>query len=375
MNPASDEEVDQMLRKAGDAWRANRDENDEINPAWFDGSPRTIRISTTLAKAAASLVAVAVIAAALAVVLSRPSGQVGVAPPPVAIGSQQPSSTLASTSPAPSTKPSDLPTPSPDESSSAPSSSPTQMAPPWDVVSDGDRVSATGYLLENDRGAVSLCPSVVTFVTTGSPVGCSAIAKVGVIGVDVHSFPGEQRGATWLSTYLRVQGTWSGGAIQATGAEAVDKPLPAPWTVPCPTPAVGWPGNGTSGQQAAKQALLEDEVAAHLDDYASVWVGTIGSSHETAVVVGIAGNVATATKTLAAIYPYNLCLIGVPYSLQELQRVVDALRVGPVPWDIGVSPRIDRVSVTMAVLNQAAADALAPYADQIVLTITVVRSS
>jgi hypothetical protein len=254
---------------------------------------------------------------------------------------------------------------------------PSSLAPasPFDVIADGDQVIGTGRLLESATGTVTLCRHTVSFAIEGGSVGCSAIDNVSVAGIDPHSFPGEQRGDTWMSDYVRVAGTWVHGVLNASSARTIVEPIPPNLTVPCPAPVGGWPGNDQSRQQSERQASLEGALQGHWGEYSGTWAAPISGSKETAVVVGTVADPESVRAELSGIYPYNLCVVSAKYSQDELLHVQSALAATGQRWDLGFVPWIDRVTVTTPVLYQSMADALVPYADQVVVDTTIIQAA
>lgn len=239
-------------------------------------------------------------------------------------------------------------------------------------------MTAAGTLLESSTGTVTLCTQPVAMGTAGegtSSVGCAEHTMVEVTGLDVHSLPGHQEIDSWVSSYVRVNGTWSDGTIAASSAETTEPPQgPGRRTVPCPTPPDGWPGAAPSTASDDPVSRLEATITHSPDVYSGLWVASIGENDETALVVGTVGDVDTTRDELSAIFPYNLCVIAVDFSLVELQSAEHGLETVGRTWQSVIDPTIDRVRVTTAVLDASTAEALAPYADQIVVDVTVIHA-
>jgi hypothetical protein len=245
--------------------------------------------------------------------------------------------------------------------------SPTD-APAWfsEVVADGDKVRADGYLLEDAGGTVTLCPEVIGFAIGLGGVGCMARDLVSLSGLDARALPGEQRGGQWLTRHVRVHGTWSTPKIEVAKVELTDRPAGDTWTVPCPTPAGGWPGESPRTEVPYLPAVLEEALAARSDvDY--FFIGQIEDSDEEAYVVGTVADVDTERERLEAIYPYNLCVVAVSYSWDDLERLRHALDASSQPWQTSVDLVGDRIQVQMRRLTTEMAEALVPYAHAVVV--------
>jgi len=108
-------------------------------------------------------------------------------------------------------------------------------------------------------------------------------------------------------------------------------------------------------------------VIAASDRYMTVWSGQINGTKMSAYVVGTVGDVPTERQRLEAIYPYNLCVIAVPFSWNELVATQKALDAEGRPWHTFIDRVSDRIHISMVRLVTEMADALRPYSDQIVV--------
>ncbi|MEO7117808.1 MAG: hypothetical protein ABIZ34_02420 [Candidatus Limnocylindrales bacterium] len=191
-------------------------------------------------------------------------------------------------------------------------------------------------------------------------------------GLDVHSLPGRQEINAWMSSIVRVTGTWSAGAIVADSAETVEPPPGrGRRTVPCPTPPGGWPGEAPSLASHDPVALLQRAIRNSPGESSGLWVAWIGATDETALIVGTVGDVDTGRAELSATFPYNLCIVAVEFAATELDHVNQELQTAGRSWQSSVDFRSDRVTVVTAVLDAATVEALTPYADMITVEVTV----
>lgn len=353
MTADRDSEIDRRLREAGAAWRADQPTGREPEPSWFHDPTRPSDFRSAIGVVAA-LVIVGVVVASVAFTLPRRQDSAG-----VATGAASPQVT-----PTASGSPQSSPT------AGAPTSPPT-----FATVLDGDAVTAVGRLLESSTGAVTLCRKTFGMGTAGegtSMIGCDDYSVVEVAGLDVHSLPGRQELNYWVSTYVRVNGTWSDGTIIGSTADAIEPPQgPGRRTVPCPTPAAGWPGNAPSAEFEVAVPRLEATIAESAETYSGLSVASIGDTEETALVVGTVADIDAVRDQLSATFPYNLCVIAVEFSAAELHRVDQELRSASGPWRSSVDLRTDRVTVVTTVLDPATVEALSPFADAITVEVAV----
>jgi hypothetical protein len=351
-----DVDVDAMLRRAGEAWRSGVEENWQIDPRWFEDRQSPSRF-LAIVKGAATLILVLAVVVAGFVLTGRPGPD----------GSATPSPSNGHLSV-------DAPSNTPSVAPSVPTSQPTQL---FDIISDGERVVAMGTLLEDKSGHTTLCGQTVSFAFApgGGGPACDPAVLVDVLGIEARSFPGQELGGTWVSEYVRVEGTWSGSLIEATAAVPSEPPSPSR-EVPCATPARGWPGTGPAAIEQPKLSSLEEFVANDPADYSGVWVGQIGDTEQTAVVVGTLSDPRVVFEQLAASYPYNLCVVAVPYGASQLQATAGQLQTvaHERPWEISVDKPADRVRITTIVLDQQLADLLSVYTNEIVVETVVIRS-
>jgi hypothetical protein len=69
-------------------------------------------------------------------------------------------------------------------------------------------------------------------------------------------------------------------------------------------------------------------------------------------IVGTVRNSAATTHELEAIFPYNLCVIEVNFSADDLERAAGALEI-PVSWLAEPSPALDRVVLHVPFVSES----------------------
>lgn len=365
MRPDTDQDIDRLLLDAGDHWRSQVTIEPNVDVGWFRDEPRW-RPRRLAAISGAAALGTAVIAALL-LFRMMPAG--GLAPGANGIG-VGPSPTDVARDGSPFSGTNEPP---------APTAAPPKATPIDDIVREGDAVVASGRLWESDDGPPLLCPRMVS---AGGDPGCLDSTLVQITGVDARSLPGSEANGKWVTTYITVRGTWGGEGIQATEVIPDEAPPLFPSKlVPCDAPAGGWPGQGMPGTPDAEQAALDlqDEVATSPDVYVGIWTAIINNSTgvmvDRTLVVGTTGDVESALAELSEIYPFNLCITKVEYSARELDDVVDRLTASERTWMVEVDPSLDRVVVKTIVLDPATAEAVAEFADRVVVRPVVEKAN
>jgi len=180
------------------------------------------------------------------------------------------------------------------------------------VIEDGDAVVAFGNLFESeDPPRALLCPMATGWYPD---FGCIGTVFVPVDGVDIFDLPGREAQPhassvpeqAWITWYVRVDGIWSEGAIQATRAERTDSP----------------------------------SVAEYLD------------------------SLIPRQPEIPCEPPDGGCA---DFSDRELQEVVDSLTAMNRTWDLYIDAPISRVVVHVPVFDRSTADAIRPYENKVVV--------
>jgi hypothetical protein len=330
----SDHEIDLLLREQGDHWRRGVPIDHDMDIRLFGEQPTGRRVTRWVlaSGSVAALIAILVLASAFRGLTSAPSSGTGSAVPS-ASGVAGAGETAA-------------------PASAAPQANFNEIA-----VSAGDSVVATGYLAARAND-LYLCPTRLLGITGG--FGCLGADLVPVAGADA---------LVWDRQFARVEGVWDGEVIQAVDIVATAVPdRPAIASIPCSPPVSGWPGNGTSEAAESAGQLLEEEVAGHPQKYVGLWSAASPSEAgdiTRAVVVGTVADVQTAVDELAAIYPFNLCVVRVEYSATDLQSALDELSATNSQWHLEIEPSADRVILTTTALDPAAAEAIAGFAGKV----------
>jgi hypothetical protein len=335
----STEDVERALTAAGERWRSGQPPPPDVDTARF------LRAATGLtgrARAWAPLAAVAGVAAILAVVVL-----------PVALGRGGGDATPAGSDP----------------------QAPASQQPPRPAVP----VEGIGQLLREADGTTKLCAGV-TVLTSLPPAGagCSAVFVL-VTGADDSWFTQEATSGQRWSETVRVEGHHVNQTLTISRIEPFipdTAPLVEP-AVPCPEPAGGW-GPDYGMDSGADQPAMLERLATHVRSdpsrFTDVWEGHPdgASAGELAptrkvYVVGTTGDVDQARAELGALYPGNLCVHKVAYSVADLDRIVERLRsvsATPIEAEALVIENKVRVKVvaldppTSAILDEIGREAL-----------------
>jgi hypothetical protein len=336
----TDREIDELLRAEGARWRQGVPIDRDVDLGVFVERPRRAMRTRTLA----GLGSVGVLAACLAILLGYPW-----APAIVPAGSEAPSSQAPSNA----------------------ASVPTPAATPLDlrVVQVGQAVVATGTLGEHKgehKGDVYLCPTRLVGFEGG--IGC--------LSADLLLVRNAQ---SWRGA-VRIEGVWTGEAIEAITIERGGRPAEPTWPpIPCDPPAGGWPGLPKGDEGEAEYFALEEELAQYPERYLGLWpaanVDAAGEVTTRAVVVGTVDDVESVTAHLTAIYPFNLCVVHSEFSTADLRPVAEGLAAMDYPWHVDLEPRTGRVEVWATALSPGMAEALVPYSDEVELHTTLRRST
>lgn len=334
-------DIEALLQEAGARWRS-------LQPAPAEPSWQEVSRHRFAYLAAAGVAAAAVLTAmALVALLSLPTTQVGEE----------------------TTVPGGQDSPSPEDQSS--------------VVHEGDVVTASGQvLLRPDAGGPVLCrlgPVLLPYVPDYSP-SCSPV-QVALGGLDPTTLPGWRQVGTdvWLSSDVRVTGTWRSGKLEVSNVVSSKAPsdLPEPSVVPCRAPDTGWPGNGDIDAMEAATERLDAEVQGHPDLYNGMWWGWIGAASTgplDAAVVGTVADLAAVRSKLEEIYPFNLCVVQVPFSRSQLDGAAEQISGLNGSWQVRVDQPFEKVLVQLVLVDEEAAKHLEPYGDKVQLDPLVERA-
>jgi hypothetical protein len=337
-----DERVDQQLRAAGEAWRANRVSSGlRVDPALFERPAPARPPARGLLVSLAGTAAVAAILLLVVLVVPPTDRRPGIAtdsprPPPASL----PPVTQATSSPAPE------PTPAPTHVDQ--------------IVREGDAVVAVGRVTRQPGGPLRLCAlAPMPARSDVDPRMCWGV-NVPITGIDEADIPGwtELEGGGHTD-YVRVGGLWDGGTLDVRSVaptEAPDFSLVHP--VPCDPPPAGWQGDPPNTLEAEQRGVqLQEVVDGDPELYSGIAVGQLpaGESSKYAVVVGTVGDLEEVRGRLTAIYPYNLCVIPAEYSAADLRPVEERLRSDDGTWQARVDVVADRVVLTLSVFDEEAA--------------------
>lgn len=261
------------------------------------------------------------------------------------------------------------------------------------VVRDGDRVAATGLLIQAPGAPLKLCQGNAMIAIYPAPAPtCSAWA----FPIDGAAVPDS---VVWLTTdgvrhaegSYRLTGLWRDGRIEEQALTLVpQEPRPTgdgKWypsgrfELRCDLPST-WPDKDfQSPAQQAAQRRLSAEVGRHPDRYSGVWGAhprqgsTIGPDFEPYIIsVGTVNDPATEQRRLQEIYPYSLCVHQVPYSARELNAVASRLDIAQ-PGRTHVAPDLGRLQVELFVLDEAMRERVGDDADAVIVAPFVHKES
>jgi hypothetical protein len=328
----TDGEIDRLLRDEAERWRMGVPAARDLDAGRFTDDAAPVRIPRTFIAALSTVVLAAVFVAVM--------------------GSRW----LPATTPA---------------GTATPGAPGTEASPdPFaglEIIRPGDTVTATGAMVVHNAGDVFLCP---TYAIAATPAGvdvegvCLSAPLLPLRGVD--------EGTTLI--WATVVGTWDGSSVDVQHISAADKPE-LPWSdraVPCEPPAGGWPGNPEDDQAGA---VLDREVRDRPSTYVGIWSAeTMSETGDSvrAMAVGTVDDLATAKRRLTDIYPFNLCVVEVEFSLSELEGVAAELDTleGPT-LHLDVDAALDRVVVWTNAVDPATAEAILPFLDKVQVRATL----
>lgn len=382
MNHEHRDAVDRLLQEAGEKWRATVPEPASVDARTFADAGRA-RLGGGWWLSAAAAVMVLFAIGAIVARTAPPA-----APPPnespVAEASALPSATLG---PTPTVRASSSPRPTPTRAQPSPT---PRLAD--EVVHDGDLVEVEGPIIDWSTGPI-VCTWDAWDLSNPPQPGCISPFEVSLAGID----PRDHGGGEWYSAFdggrqvwvtgnLTVYGTWQNGAIEVflTVESEGQRGPPPPWDlepppVPCEEPPGGWPGNpeDLAEDPSDPEALvrrLDAEVERQPDLYAGYWSAADtdeqGNDVLRTLVVGTVGDVEAVERELRAIYPANLCVVGVQYSTRELEGAAIRVRAQlpdrfvetdeSVFGNVEIDASANRVVVVTPVLDESVADAIEP---------------
>lgn len=260
------------------------------------------------------------------------------------------------------------------------SPSPEDQMSSW-VVREGDTVVASGQVfLRPDGEEPVLCRLGPVLLISNFTPQCPRV-QVALSGLDLTTLPGwKQFGDTgvWLSSDVRVTGTWRAGKLEVSDVVSSPAPpyFPDPGVVPCPAPDTGWPGNGDIDAAEAATERLDAEIAAHPELYSGMWWAWIGTARSgpRAVVVGTTGDVAAVRSKLEEIYPFDLCVVEARFSRSELDAAAEQISGLNASWQVRVDQPYEKVLVQLVLVDEEAAKLLEPYREKVELDPLVTRA-
>lgn len=369
MSERQPDQVERLLETAGDRWRSGLPGPADLDANRFATERRGVRQAPWFA-----------IAAALAIL----SLVVALFPRTTAIGPSPALQSPLAALPTPGTTAPQNSSPRPTPTAKLPLPTPTPAAPalPYDIVREGDLVSVSGAIIDWSSGPI-ICTWEAWDLSNPPQPGCVDSHQVPISGIDPRELPGndwrsarEDFNEVWVTDHVQAFGLWRDGVIDYVSSVPTEKPprpsfLSVP-PIPCAPPSGGWPGDPEDFGPEDPEGLvlrLQAEVDRRPEIYGGSWVAwnedAQGNVTKRALVVGTVGDVESAARSLTEIFPANLCVVEVEYSTEELQAVVDDLTQNGDNWTVGTDPATNRVLVTLPVIDEQAAKALAPHVDKI----------
>lgn len=236
------------------------------------------------------------------------------------------------------------------------------------LVADGSQVLVDGFVSERGVGSVVICPllgggeQLTGGAISATPVpwatcGSLSVSLDNVVVTELpgwHSY-GDGYGS---STRVRVMGSWSNDriivdtVIPAAHAAAAELGLP----LECNPMGGSWPRDiPTSAEGEQALGHLSDVIAQYGDLYSPYWRVPVDQSQPEGpmvTVVGAVRDIAQSTARLAAIFPYNLCVIPVDYSLNDLRAVQQSLSGMEGSWNARLDAPTDRIVLSLPVLDE-----------------------
>lgn len=371
MSDRQPDDIDRLLEAAGDRWRSSLAGPADVDANWFTNEQRGIRHAPWLAAAAALAIL------ALVVALFPRTAPIGPSAAP-----ESPLAALPTPGTTAQAPPNSSPRATPTTTLPLPTSTSTAPAFPYDIVREGDLVSVSGAIIDWSAGPI-ICTWEAWDLSNPPQPGCVDSHQVPISGIEPRELPGndwrsarEDFNEVWVTDHVQLFGLWRGGIIDYVGSVPTDKP-PSPSflsvpPIPCDPPSGGWPGDPEDFAPEGPEGLvlsLQAEVDRRPEIYGGFWVAwnedTQGNVTERALVVGTVGDVESAARSLTEIFPANLCVVEVEYSTAELQVAVDDLTQNGDNWTVGTDPATNRVLVILPVIDEQAAEALAPHVDKI----------
>ena len=231
-------------------------------------------------------------------------------------------------------------------SSKAPSTAgPSSETPRYGTTAAPIKMRATGQVLAPKTGNVLLCPpydgSLVGTVSV-EPQTPTCLHGIPVSGVDLDamSLAGHNTTARWGQVH--VEAMWDGRALTVTSQRTTttaDSPAFVQQPVTCPAPASGWIAGSTQddpGIDKIKDALggaVYGGLAIGYPHGAPTDEGGQNPSDglqntEQVVVVGVTGDLATATTVIRTVFKGNLCVVHSDVTDAQVQQQQAALEAG-----------------------------------------------
>ncbi len=322
-------EVDDILRELGQQWRATAPSSIAVSERWFTRRSRPARNLLPNAIAFALIAAVAVLALPRVLPDLAGSGE----PTPSASGAGTRATPTATSSP-----------------------SPTPAA--FDIVKDGQRITANAFVLDADDGGLKVCDLALARAEPGAEGFC--------IGPEIEIDAADSY-RSLIGYNANITGTWRDGRIivESASVAPIDETA-SRGDVPCVEPAGGWPSlSGDIVEIEEAIGRLVDYVEARPRDFAGTWSVRMAGRQAGVLVVPTTLERAAAERELRAVFPGALCVEPVEFGGEELADVAEQLRAMNRSWDVTIEAQLNRVAVVVAAIDQETADLLEPHREMI----------
>lgn len=272
----------------------------------------------------------------------------------------------------------------------------TTATAPTTVTAVGERVRATGVLMQSPGKDVVLCAQPPAgfgvFGTAGGVqvggldplMGPGVGDSCGGLSVPVTGLTDLTKVPGWTTTdgvgasaEVMVVGAWTGTALAASSVGAPDLGIASAasqvYPIPCAEPTAGWDPTPVA-RTASEQ--ISAVVNADKDLYAGVWTATSPEAGNPQIfVVAVAGDLKVAEAQIRTFFHGNLCLTAEPFSLNQQAALKGRLLAARPGWSVISNPVTKRLMVSMPIYDQAAANVIGSDIDNVTILPVVTAST
>lgn len=245
------------------------------------------------------------------------------------------------------------------------------------VVRDGDKVAVDGQVVAAPGKPVQYCVPVAT-PAIGRPPGtapaCAEGESIEVTGVDLNRLSSPQTVNGVRTGLAHLEGIWNAGkiAVEKQGAP-VPEDLPA-LEVPCAPPAGGWKKVNDAEAISpavqkfvdARSSQLQEPWIGWPEGYPSTQTPSVVPSKPSVVMIGVAhGDLAAIRTALDPLVAGNLCVMQVKLSRDEIKAIHAKVVALPAAkfhiYAVGNTAGAHPVSVDLRIFDEQTAAALTPF--------------